>query len=248
MWISIKKWISHSILCWLSGFFVAGQICTVHTEQINWSQLPVYPTVTHLESKILEHIFRVAYHIVLNLPLIHIRISSGKKHWLWVNIQWWIMIFSPTTLFLLVKKKIMTKNDRSPKLLTNIGGKRSFITTHVLPWDSFKKLFLPDKIKDSDHPGFPAPKPLSVQPGLTSTRGTIHQPVPSLVSSHPGKHHLVAPGGIHGAVASATVSQRTGESSWLMWQRGQGQEREGPLELGLRSPGKVGELKRDSHR
>ncbi|XP_029697786.1 genetic suppressor element 1-like isoform X1 [Takifugu rubripes] len=105
-----------------------------------------------------------------------------------------------------------------------------------------------DKIKDSDHPGFPAPKALSLQPGLTSTRGTIPQPVPSLVPSHPGKHHLVAPGGIHGTVASAAVSQRTGESSWLMWQRGQGQEREGPLELGLRSPGKVGELKRDSHR
>lgn len=158
------------------------------------------------------------------------------------------MIFSPTVHFIFVsKKKIMIKNDQSPKLLTNIGEKIIYnLACSALRF--ILNSFLPDKIKDSDHPGFPAPKPLSLQPGLTSTRGTIPQPVPSLVPSHPGKHHLVAPGGIHGAVASAAVSQRTGESSWLMWQRGQGQEREGPLELGLRSPGKVGELKRDSHR
>ncbi|CAF88603.1 unnamed protein product, partial [Tetraodon nigroviridis] len=43
------------------------------------------------------------------------------------------------------------------------------------------------------------------------------------------------------------MSQRAGEASWLMWQRGQGQEREGPSELGLRSPGKVVELRRDGH-
>lgn len=121
------------------------------------------------------------------------------------------------------------------------------IIKHVL----FLNSFLPDKSKDSEHPGFPVPKPLSLQHGLSSTRGAITQPVPSLVPSHPGKHHAAAAaaaGGIHSTTASGAMSQRTGESPWLMWPQGQGQEREGPLELGLRSPGKVAELRRDGHR
>ncbi|CAG03381.1 unnamed protein product, partial [Tetraodon nigroviridis] len=109
-----------------------------------------------------------------------------------------------------------------------------------------------DKSKDSEHPGFPAPKPLSLPHGLSSSRGTVPQLVPSLVSSHPGKHHAAAAaaagaGALHGPAAPAAMSQRAGEASWLMWQRGQGQEREGPSELGLRSPGKVVELRRDGH-
>lgn len=105
-----------------------------------------------------------------------------------------------------------------------------------------------DKTKDSEHPGFPAPKSLSLQPGLNSSRGAIPQPVPSLVPSHLGKHHATTPGGIHGALAAAMMTQRTSETAWLTRQRGQGQEREGPLEMGLRSPGKGVELRRDSHR
>lgn len=119
---------------------------------------------------------------------------------------------------------------------------------HVLLGDTFLNSFLPDKNKEPEHPGFPAPKPLSLQHGINSTRGTIPQLVPNLVPSHPGKHHAAAAGGIHSTAASAAMSQRTGESSWLMWQRGQGKEREGPLELGLRSPGKAVELRRDGHR
>ncbi|XP_028440374.1 genetic suppressor element 1-like isoform X1 [Perca flavescens] len=104
-----------------------------------------------------------------------------------------------------------------------------------------------DKSKDFEHPGFPAPKPLSLQPGLHSSRGSIPHPVPSLVPSHLGKHHAAA-GGIHGALAAAMMTQRASEAAWLTRQRGQGQEREGPLEMGLRSPGKGAELRRDSHR
>uniref|UniRef100_H3C8Z7 Gse1 coiled-coil protein n=1 Tax=Tetraodon nigroviridis TaxID=99883 RepID=H3C8Z7_TETNG len=106
--------------------------------------------------------------------------------------------------------------------------------------DTFLNSFPPDKSKDSEHPGFPAPKPLSLPHGLSSSRGTVPQLVPSLVSSHPA-------GALHGPAAPAAMSQRAGEASWLMWQRGQGQEREGPSELGLRSPGKVVELRRDGH-
>ncbi|XP_068459491.1 genetic suppressor element 1-like isoform X1 [Clinocottus analis] len=104
-----------------------------------------------------------------------------------------------------------------------------------------------DKTKDSEHTGFPAPKPLSLQPGLHPSRGSIPHPVPSLVPSHMGKHHAAA-GGIHGALAAAMMTQRASEAAWLTRQRGQGQEREGPLEMGLRSPGKGVELRRDSHR
>ncbi|XP_044049648.1 genetic suppressor element 1-like isoform X2 [Siniperca chuatsi] len=108
-----------------------------------------------------------------------------------------------------------------------------------------------DKTKDSEHLGFPAPKPLSLQPGLHSSRGSIPHPVPSLVPSHLGKHHAAAAaaaGGIHGALAAAMMTQRASEAPWLTRQRGQGQEREGPLEMGLRSPGKGVEPRRDSHR
>ena len=105
----------------------------------------------------------------------------------------------------------------------------------------------PDKSKDSEHPGFPAPKHLPLQPGLHSSRGSIPHPVPSLVPSHLGKHHAAA-GGIHGALAAAMMTHRASEAAWLTRQRGQGQEREGPLEMGLRSPGKGAELRRDSHR
>lgn len=106
----------------------------------------------------------------------------------------------------------------------------------------------PDKNKDSEHPGFPAPKPLSLQPSLSSSRSAISQPVPSLVPSHLGKHHAAPAGGLHGALAAAMMSQRTSETAWFTRQRGQGQEREGLLEMGLRSPGKGVELRRDSHR
>uniref|UniRef100_UPI0037E7F2D3 genetic suppressor element 1-like isoform X1 n=2 Tax=Semicossyphus pulcher TaxID=241346 RepID=UPI0037E7F2D3 len=103
-----------------------------------------------------------------------------------------------------------------------------------------------DKSKDSEHPGFPAPKPLSLQPGLHSSRGSIPHPVPSLVPSHLGKHHAAAAGGIHGALAAAMMTQRASEAAWLTRQRGQ--ERDGPLEMGLRSPGRGAEPRRDTHR
>ncbi|KAM3609683.1 uncharacterized protein V6R79_018466 [Siganus canaliculatus] len=105
----------------------------------------------------------------------------------------------------------------------------------------------PDKTKESDLPGFPAPKPLSLQHSLHSSRGSIPHPVPSLVPSHLGKHHA-APGGIHGALTAAMMNQRASEAAWLTRQRGQGPDRDVPLELGLRSPGKGVELRRDNHR
>ncbi|KAK2842145.1 hypothetical protein Q5P01_012345 [Channa striata] len=104
-----------------------------------------------------------------------------------------------------------------------------------------------DKPKDSELPCFPAPKPMPLQPSLHSSRGSIPHPVPSLVPSHLGKHHA-ASGGIHGSLAATMMPQRTNEEAWLTRQRGQAQEREGPLELGIRSPGKVAEPRRDSHR
>ncbi|XP_056273582.1 genetic suppressor element 1-like isoform X2 [Pseudoliparis swirei] len=104
-----------------------------------------------------------------------------------------------------------------------------------------------DKTKDSEHTGFPAPKPLSLPPGIHPSRGSIPHPVPSLVPSHLGKHHA-ASGGMHGALAAAMMTQRASEAAWLTRQRGQGQEREGPLEMGLRSPGKGVEQRRDNHR
>uniref|UniRef100_A0A673AA21 Gse1 coiled-coil protein n=1 Tax=Sphaeramia orbicularis TaxID=375764 RepID=A0A673AA21_9TELE len=96
-----------------------------------------------------------------------------------------------------------------------------------------------------EHSGFTAPKPLSMQPGLHSSRGSIPHPVPSLVPSHMGKHHTTA-GGIHGALAAAMMTQRANEEAWLTRQRGQGQERDRPLELGLRSPGKGVEPRKDT--
>lgn len=104
-----------------------------------------------------------------------------------------------------------------------------------------------DKPKDLDHPVFPAPKPMPLQTGLHHSMGSIPHPVPSLVPSHLGKHHAAA-GGIHGALAAVMMTQRASEEGWLTRQRGQGQEREGPPELGLRSPGKGMEPRRDSHR
>ncbi|XP_041853483.1 genetic suppressor element 1-like isoform X2 [Melanotaenia boesemani] len=106
----------------------------------------------------------------------------------------------------------------------------------------------PDKTKDSDQQGFPAPKPPSLQPGLPSSRASVPHPVPSLLPSHLGKHRSAASGGIHGALAAAMMTQRAGEEAWLTQQRVQRQEREGPLEVGLRSPGKGVELKRENHR
>ncbi|KAM4619517.1 genetic suppressor element 1-like [Polymixia lowei] len=105
-----------------------------------------------------------------------------------------------------------------------------------------------DKPKEPDHPGLPAPKPMSLQPGLHPSMGSIPHSVPSLVPSHMGKHHAAAAGGIHGALAAAMLTQRANEEGWLARQRKQGQEREGPPELGLRSPGKGAELRRDGHR
>ncbi|XP_074533862.1 genetic suppressor element 1-like isoform X2 [Halichoeres trimaculatus] len=103
-----------------------------------------------------------------------------------------------------------------------------------------------DKTKDSEHLGFTTPKPLSLQPNLHSSRGSIPHPVPSLVPSHLGKHHTAVAGGIHEALAAAMMTQRASESVWMARQRGQ--ERESPLEVGLRSPGKGVDQRRDTHR
>lgn len=106
----------------------------------------------------------------------------------------------------------------------------------------------PDKLKDSEHPAFPAPKPLPLQTGHHSSRGSIPHAVPSLVPSHLGKHYAAAAGGIHGALAAAMTTQRASEEAWLTRHRVQGQEREGMLERGLRSPGKGMDPRRDIHR
>ncbi|XP_034442949.1 genetic suppressor element 1-like isoform X2 [Hippoglossus hippoglossus] len=106
-----------------------------------------------------------------------------------------------------------------------------------------------DKLKDSEHPSFQAQKPL--QTGLHSSRGSIPHPVPNLMPSHLGKHHAAAAaaaGGLHGALAAAMTSHRANEEAWLSRQRVQGQERGGPMELGLRSPGKGLDSRRDIHR
>ncbi|XP_063335933.1 genetic suppressor element 1-like isoform X1 [Pelmatolapia mariae] len=108
------------------------------------------------------------------------------------------------------------------------------------------RLVSPDKSKDSEHPGFSAPKPL--QPSIHSSRGSVPYPVPSLLPSHLGKHHAGAVGGIHGALSASMMSQRASEEAWLTRQRAQGQDRERPLELGLRSPGKGVEPRRDGSR
>lgn len=109
--------------------------------------------------------------------------------------------------------------------------------------------YFPDKLKEPDHPGLPAPKPLSLQPGLHPSMSSIPHPMPSLVPSHMGKHQAAAPGGVHGALAAAMMTQRANdEERWLARQRRQGQERDGLPELGLRSPGKGAEPRRDGHR
>ncbi|XP_017261512.1 genetic suppressor element 1 isoform X2 [Kryptolebias marmoratus] len=103
-----------------------------------------------------------------------------------------------------------------------------------------------DKNKESEHPSFPAPKPVPLQPGLHSSRASVPHPMPSLLPSHLGKHRASA--GIHGALAAAMMTQRAGDEAWFPRQRAQGQEREAPPEVGLRSPGKGVEPRRDSHR
>nr|XP_057931805.1 genetic suppressor element 1-like isoform X2 [Doryrhamphus excisus] len=93
-----------------------------------------------------------------------------------------------------------------------------------------------DKPKESEPQGFPAHKPFPLN--LHSSRGSVPPPVPSLVPSHLGKHHTAPGGGIHGALASAMMTQRANEEAWLTRQRGH--DREGPTE------GK--EPRKDSHR
>ncbi|XP_014873239.1 genetic suppressor element 1-like isoform X3 [Poecilia latipinna] len=105
-----------------------------------------------------------------------------------------------------------------------------------------------DKTKDPDQLNFPGTKAVPLQPGLSSSRASVPLPVPSLLPAHLGKHRAVASGGIHEALAAAMMTQRASEEVWLARQRAQGQEREGPLEVGLRSPGKGAETRRDSHR
>ncbi|XP_038155908.1 genetic suppressor element 1-like isoform X1 [Cyprinodon tularosa] len=105
-----------------------------------------------------------------------------------------------------------------------------------------------DKTKDLDQLSFPAPKPVPLQPGLSSSRASVPLPVPSLLPAHLGKQRAATSGGIHEALAAAMMTQRASEEVWLARQRAQGQEREGPLEVGLRSPGKGVEKARESHR
>ncbi|XP_054589123.2 genetic suppressor element 1 isoform X1 [Nothobranchius furzeri] len=105
-----------------------------------------------------------------------------------------------------------------------------------------------EKSKDSDHPGFPAAKPVHLQPGLHTSRTSVPHPVTSLLPSHLGKHRAAASAGIHGALAAAMMTQRTSDEVWLARHRAHAQEREGPLEVGLRSPGKGLEPRRESHR
>lgn len=92
----------------------------------------------------------------------------------------------------------------------------------------------PDKPKEFEQSGFTAPKHFS----LHSSRGSVPHPVPNLAPSHMGKHHS--------ALAAAMMTQRVNEEAWLARQRGQDRER--PLELDLRSPGKGTEPWRDSQR
>lgn len=112
----------------------------------------------------------------------------------------------------------------------------------------FSFLFHPDKAKDSEHPaGFPAPKPLSLQPSLNPSRGVIPHPVPSLVPSHLGKHPAAASGGTQAALAASMMTQRGSEGAWFSRQRPQ--ERDSLMELSLRSPAKgMDVLRRDNHR
>ncbi|KAM4553283.1 genetic suppressor element 1-like isoform 1-T1 [Fundulus diaphanus] len=105
-----------------------------------------------------------------------------------------------------------------------------------------------DKTKEPDQLSFPAPKPVALQPGHSSSRASVPLPVPSLLPAHLGKHRAAASGGIHEALVAAMMTQRASEEVWLARQRTQGQERDGPLEVGLRSPGKGVETRRDGHR
>lgn len=109
-------------------------------------------------------------------------------------------------------------------------------------------LLVPDKAKDSEHPGsYSALKPLNLQPGLNSSRGIIPHPVPSLVPSHLGKHHAAASGGTQAALAATMMTQRSSDSAWFSRQRLQ--ERDSLMELSLRSPTKGTDvLRRDNHR
>ncbi|XP_061896970.1 genetic suppressor element 1-like isoform X2 [Entelurus aequoreus] len=93
-----------------------------------------------------------------------------------------------------------------------------------------------DQPKEAEPQGFPAHKPLPLN--FHSSRGSVPHPLPSLVPSHLGKHHAPPGGGIHGALASAMMSQRANEEAWLARQRGH--EREGPTE--------AKEPRRDGHR
>ncbi|KAM9754469.1 genetic suppressor element 1-like isoform 2-T2 [Menidia menidia] len=106
----------------------------------------------------------------------------------------------------------------------------------------------PDKSKDSDLQSFQASKAHALQPGLPPSMAPVPHQVPSLLPSHQGKHRGPASGGIHGALAAAMMTQRASEEAWLTQKRAQRQEREGMLEVGLRSPGKGVELRRDNHR
>ncbi|XP_077371777.1 genetic suppressor element 1-like isoform X2 [Festucalex cinctus] len=97
----------------------------------------------------------------------------------------------------------------------------------------------PDKAKESELPGFPAHKPLPLN--LHSSRGSVPHPVPSLVPSHLGKHHNApAGGGIHGALASAAMTQRVSEEAWMKDSKRTGQLNQGikdaPPSLGAPPP------------
>ncbi|XP_047207889.1 genetic suppressor element 1-like isoform X3 [Girardinichthys multiradiatus] len=105
-----------------------------------------------------------------------------------------------------------------------------------------------DKTKDPDQLSFPTPKPVPLHPGLSSSRASVPPPVPSLLPAHLGKHRAAASGGIHEALAAAMMTQRASEEVWLARQQAHGQDRDCPLEVGLRSPGKGVEMRRDSHR
>ncbi|XP_077424070.1 genetic suppressor element 1-like isoform X2 [Vanacampus margaritifer] len=71
-----------------------------------------------------------------------------------------------------------------------------------------------DKSKESERPAFPTHKPLPLN--LQSSRGSVPHLVPSLVPSHLGKQHTApAGGGIHGALASAVMTQKVSEEAWM---------------------------------
>ncbi|KAM4573187.1 genetic suppressor element 1-like isoform 1-T1 [Odontesthes bonariensis] len=132
--------------------------------------------------------------------------------------------------------------------LAELQARRAPPEDRARPGERLTPNRLADKTKDSDQQSFPAPKPLPHKPGLHSSRAPVPHPVPSLLPSHLGKHRAAASGGIHGALAAAMMTQRASEEAWLTHKLAQRQEREGSLELGVRSPGKGVELRRDNHR